>query len=450
MKDKLINIVLIVIAIFAPILCVPKNEFIGSYTLKNILLLTCGFLLLLLILANYKKLNFDIKDFLLLAFIVLIIISGFLSNNFHNFIFGEYTRYEGFPMFLTYALIYIAAKKFFQHERISKFLNIMFYVSIFICILGIIQTYIFTSNIIYAKTATGTFGNPNFFGSYISIILPIAIAFYILYDNSKAFILSSLLFLNMLLSGTRSAWIAFIVVAFIGFIYLLKQKDKKFYHRAVLLTLCFLLLFIFAYNDFGTYIFKPIANSLGDILSSEFSMYKKLLALKDELSLLSSNGLISQIGHGRIGIWSLTFDVIGKYPLFGCGPDNLAFGIAQSNARGFIKYTSSFGGIIDKAHNEYFHIAATIGIPALIIYLSFLALVVLPKMKNINKDDKSLIFTLAILSYLAQAFFNISTIGVAPLFWMLLGLCDSFMTNQNNLLCERSNVDNEQNEKKNI
>ena len=32
---------------------------------------------------------------------------------------------------------------------------------------------------------------------------------------------------------------------------------------------------------------------------------------------------------------------------------------------------------------------------------------------------------LAIICYIVQAFFNISTIGVAPLFWMLLGLSEN-------------------------
>ena len=179
-------------------------------------------------------------------------------------------------------------------------------------------------------------------------------------------------------------------------------------------------------------------------------MHKKFVAMRDDISLITSSASADSAGSGRIGIWLLVLKVLEKYPILGCGPDNLAFGLAYSCPNEFVKYSLLYCGILDKAHNEYLHIAATIGIPALIIYLSFLALIILPKIKNITKDDKSLIFILAILSYLAQAFFNISTIGVAPLFWMLLGLCDSFMTNQNDSLCERSTNNNEQNKKKNI
>ena len=77
--------------------------------------------------------------------------------------------------------------------------------------------------------------------------------------------------------------------------------------------------------------------------------------------------------------------------------------------------------LADKAHNEYLQIAATIGIPALIIYLAFVCQIVF-KDKNIFKNNATFILLVPIISYLVQAFFNISTIGVAPIFWLLLGL----------------------------
>ena len=61
----------------------------------------------------------------------------------------------------------------------------------------------------------------------------------------------------------------------------------------------------------------------------------------------------------------------------------------------------------------------------MILYLVFLSLIVFPKMKYMFKDKLIFILVTTIICYLAQAFFNISTIGVAPLFWMLLGLSDN-------------------------
>lgn len=81
--------------------------------------------------------------------------------------------------------------------------------------------------------------------------------------------------------------------------------------------------------------------------------------------------------------------------------------------------------IPDKAHNEYLNIAVTLGIPALIVYMIFLIAIVFPNLKYIFKRKDIFIILSIIGSYLVQAFFNISTIGIAPLFWLTLGIIDN-------------------------
>ena len=78
------------------------------------------------------------------------------------------------------------------------------------------------------------------------------------------------------------------------------------------------------------------------------------------------------------------------------------------------------GNNIDKAHNEFLHVAAVNGIPALLILLSIYYLSFLQLYKNRNNDINKLLFII-ILGYLGQAFFNISVIAVAPVFWIILG-----------------------------
>ena len=83
---------------------------------------------------------------------------------------------------------------------------------------------------------------------------------------------------------------------------------------------------------------------------------------------------------------------------------------------------SSKGTYIDKAHNEYLHIAVTMGIPALLFYLAFIGMIVIKGIKRSSKHKVIAMYTIVIISYLVQAFFNISTIGIAPIFWFILGL----------------------------
>ena len=110
-----------------------------------------------------------------------------------------------------------------------------------------------------------------------------------------------------------------------------------------------------------------------------------------------------------------------RQPLIGCGPDNLKEGLIYYALEDTIYQAEVYNRYVDKAHNEYLQIGATIGIPALIVYLAFIGQI-LYKERNMFKNKATFILVIPILGYLAQAFFNISTIGVAPIFWFLLGI----------------------------
>ena len=136
---------------------------------------------------------------------------------------------------------------------------------------------------------------------------------------------------------------------------------------------------------------------------------------------LETGELKESFGSGRIGIWIMVLKVIAINPMLGSGPDTLAKSLIYNLPLDTINYIEKTNTYIDKAHNDYLQIAATIGIPALIIYLAFLAQI-LAKQKNMFRDNTTFILVIPIIAYLVQVFFNISTISVAPIFWMLLGV----------------------------
>ena len=148
----------------------------------------------------------------------------------------------------------------------------------------------------------------------------------------------------------------------------------------------------------------------------------KLIQFSNDInSSLDSDGISDSAGSGRIFIWKLAFKLIPKYPLIGSGPDTFLYASAAQEIEDVYTIFKKSHVFMDKAHNEYLQYAVTVGIPALIIYLLFVG-EILSKQKDILKNNVTLIFSLAIIGYLVQAFFNISTIGVAPIFWLLLGL----------------------------
>lgn len=410
MKQKLITITLTVITILAPLLIVPNFLNANSYILKFWTLLIGGLLLIIFLLYQYKDLKMDKKDICILLFLGLVCISTFLSSDIAKSIFGEENRYEGLLMFIVYIGIYLSAKKYFKLEKIEEFLNILFILSMVIGILGILQNYIITDNSLrplFNKGICSTFGNSNFFGSFISLVLPITISFFILKGNKKSLLLALIMFFNMLSSGTRSAWVAFGVIAILGVFYLLKQKEKTYYKRFFLLLLCFILIFIFV------------------LIDPKSVMKDKFAQIENDINASLRDGLDGTMGSGRIEIWEMTLKLIAKKPILGCGTDNLQLGLRTNCPEDFDEYLIRTLTVVDKAHNEYLHIAATIGIPALILYCIFIGMILLPKMRHMLSDKVVFIISITIISYLIQAFFNISTIGVAPLFWMILGLADN-------------------------
>lgn len=412
MKEKLINITIILISILAPILIIPQS--IGNtYLPKLIALLILGAMLLFLILSNYKKLYIDKIDILLLTFGGLVILSTLFSSNIKKSVIGENNRYEGMLMFLIYILIFLSVKKFFKKEYIKTYINIMYIVILLICILSICQYYITTIDLgpIFStnksKGSSGTFGNSNFLGSFVSIFLPISIATYIMNGKKRYLILSGMLFITMLLCVARSSWVAFIIYFLITTLFILYKRKKEYFKRLVLILMVFICSFVII-----SYTGKE------NIISKN----KKMV---NEVKQISTTGITENMGSGRIAIWKMTIKLIKSNPLIGVGPDNLKEGLFNNTD---IRYNELYNFFVktrvsvDKAHNEYLQIAATIGIPALIIYLTFIGIICFKNLKVSLKDNARFILLLSILSYLVQAFFNISTIGIAPLFWIILGL----------------------------
>jgi O-antigen ligase len=116
-------------------------------------------------------------------------------------------------------------------------------------------------------------------------------------------------------------------------------------------------------------------------------------------------------GSGRWSLWTDAFSFALEKPILGYGLDNLGEPYAL------------VGTTIDRPHNEYLQIAASIGIPALLIYLSALALHFFDLLK---KKSSILLVQVAIYStlfaYLVGAFFGNSMYYTTPYFVILLAI----------------------------
>lgn len=455
MKQKIINIVVTLIIILATTLIAPVLLLLEGYnTLKMWALLAGGAILFVLLLFNIKNFKLDKKDILLLIFLGLAVISTILSSNLKVSIWGQRNRHEGLLMFFSYAMLYFTCKKFYNYENKKELLNILFYTFMAIGIIGIIQRYVTKGTInlfgtvynvkrwypIFNKQVNGTFGNSNFFGSFITIVLPISSYLFLTKGSKKAFILSLVMFFNLISCTARSAWVAFIIGSIFFLIFLIKQKNKTYFKRTMVLLVCFIIIGTYLFGGFNTIKTKIENVKKQKIVQTEAAeatntkpaqkvvpteSQRKIAQIEREVKEATNSKSVIKMGSGRIPIWKMTLKLITKKPIFGCGPDNLNDGLHKYCEEEVVDYFENHKVEVDKAHNEYLQIGATLGIPALIVYLSFLSLILFPKMKIMFEDKTMFIFVVAIICYLVQGFFNISTIGIAPLFWIILGLSDN-------------------------
>ena len=127
-------------------------------------------------------------------------------------------------------------------------------------------------------------------------------------------------------------------------------------------------------------------------------------------------------GSGRALIWKMSYDIVHEHPFLGAGPENLKEALKQTKNKRAQQYGKLTGHTVDKAHNDFLHIAAVSGVPALLVYIFFILVIFVKQAKNFAFGSAKSVLALALLAYLVQSLFNISVISVAPLFWVFLGL----------------------------
>jgi O-antigen ligase len=137
-----------------------------------------------------------------------------------------------------------------------------------------------------------------------------------------------------------------------------------------------------------------------------------------------------KIGSGRGYIWSRSLPLMfTKRPLLGTGPDTYAYVFPQNDIIG--KMNSGFDDnkiLVDKPHNMYIQIGINTGLLSLLsIIVLFVVFIVQAFRLYWRAESKDSLFYLGMFlsagcfGYMVTAFFNDSTVSVAPLFWVLFG-----------------------------
>lgn len=417
--DFLINFLFSAITAFLPLIVLqngfdtivaPKAEYL--YTVVAVMCILC-IIKKLNIIHNYNNetgnsANKQVYVFIIIFF-VLLLLSTINSISLKRSLPGRIFWNEGFFAISCYIILFLIASKYY---RFSKLHSILLAASAaVISIIGIFQYY--GCDLLGGKNGFevyATIGQHDMVGTYTVMVLPIAVFSYLYCKKLYRYfylIAASLIYLCMLCSFARSAWVGFGVMLVLS-VYLVYKHDKKVLLRYLKVLLIFFII---------TIIFNLLSNNRmldrADSINKDFN------------SLITRADNYKSAGSQRIYIWEKALGIIPYKPLLGSGPDT--FDLQVKKVYGYFIYDggidrSTAGAIVTKAHNEYLQIAVTLGIPALICYIFFLFNVFRQGFISLRFNKLLIPLLCSITAYMIQAFFNNSVIGVAPLIWIFMGI----------------------------
>ena len=378
---------------------IPEVFSIGYHYLLAINVLIIGYLIF------KKKYKYKKVDIFLYIAIILGVISTVFAYNVRMAIFGKNGRNEGLIMICYYITTVIIASFINKDKHKKMVIHTMFPFAIIQLIFGFIQVsgvYYNSSPLFVDKhQAAGFIANPNVFGTYMLINLTYAVGLYLDgKETKKQIIYIILMFLfssGILIADALSCILAFVLILCALTVYLLFNKKFK---KAFILIISFLLPLIILTK-------LNLTQAISDLIKT-----------KEEVVEIGKGNIDDNFGTGRMYLWKRTLKIVPDHIWNGVGIDNFVYAFDGKALNGYIKKM----GIYDKAHNEYLQILVTQGIFALICWLIIYLLIVKDGLIRFFKDKKTYLL-IPVVGYLIQAFFNISVIEVAPMFYMALGLC---------------------------
>jgi len=420
--NKIISVIFFTL-LFSVFILLPENFDIGHYSLKtsyfSIISIITTSLLIIFNIRSIKSLKIDIIEILLCIYSLLILVSTTNSNYIRESLWGfPQGRGEGIFTLYSYLLCFYISSKIYNKSKLVENLTtisvvIISGVGILQALIGRYYGFAFEGIKDAEYMSFGTMINPNFFSTFITIFLPIFIISYLHNKDSYMLYIIGILFGALVCSKSLGGYLTFIIYTLVVFIYfIIISKNKKTVLKQIsALLILFITVFI-------------LLNGVNDN-----KYFEELNIIKDDIKNVTETS--ESFGNNRGYIWSVCFEIVKDNWLFGIGPDSLGREVISNymNRDDYI-----FGELVlDKAHNEYLHIAVTTGIPSLLVYILILGIILFNlvkkfiyyiKNKELNSDNAIFLVAISasILAYLVQGIVNISVTCVAPLFWCILGI----------------------------
>lgn len=356
------------------------------------------------------------------AFIISVSLSTIFSLQPIISLLGSYERQQGLQNIISYALLFLFIVYCFKsHQQLRRLFVILNISSTVICLYGLMQA-TGLDPLSWAESSMSrifsTFGQPNFFGHYLVVIIPITL--YSLFFQAKKryqkmlYILLVLAELACLVfTYSRGAWIALVVSVFVSGIILLWKYNKKKYAVSIVVLV--------------------VLASIGLVLPP---IRSAILKHSDYVHLQVSTRIISILDFSngsnaiRFKYWGAALQSMAEAgplrDLIGFGPDTQSSVFAQyyQSDWGYYEQLNSFP---DRAHNSILDLLLQFGLLGLgtFLYLVFVCLRGLKRLLKTEHGERfyfALTLSTSIIAYTVNNFFSFSLTAMSVILFTLLAI----------------------------
>jgi O-antigen ligase len=335
---------------------------------------------------------------LLTSLVAVVFAACLLTYHQHTTVLGSDYRRTGLAAFCGCVVVFVVAVVAIPSpDGISRAVHSLLFASGMVGILAILQFYDpgqsishWFPRILHDPRAMGTMGHPNWFGTFLCLVLPLAAVEFLLSRTRWREIwflsLCGILFAALLVCQTRGAWVAFsLFSAWIAW-----RQHARWEKLAMLFCLFALITVV-------------LMGSRDELIAKRFATFDKELDSASEMA--------PGTGSSRFGYWAYSLQNLPPHMILGSGLDTYD----QAGRPGGTPASA------DKAHSIYFEYALTLGLPGLVLYVVFLWSCVAPPCEGPD-GLRGWGFRAAILTYFVQGIFIHDTIHTWPLVWLIAGL----------------------------
>lgn len=437
--------VLLGYAILMPLFCIPL-EFASLYTMPGMALSIVGVFAIVFALIGFMKKvtpsSLYLPACLWLGMVLWGVVSLSTAYDVNIALMGSDGRNEGLLSVIFYGCIFLLGAQLGTESNRNKLLCGLLGLGLLHSVWGILQAFglpsyydrLDTLLLFNARIPSGLAGSPIFLAIILTMLLPAALLGAAAAESKKQRIFCTICAVCYAVMAVKTQTLIGLcgtgAALLLCGIYTAVKKQKAVHLAAVLAAAVLGGIWVF---------FTPSINGMTYTTSripveNHFELCDGALIWMDGSYRLNGSGYYSIQDHGNGSfeidsipdsygfLWSRTLDIIQERPFSGTGPDNLAYAQIYDQTAELAQNLNAF----DRCYNYYLHLAATMGIPALLLFLGLVVIVLIRGAKQLRQGGwLSAAVYFGVILYLAAMVIGTSAVTITPVFWMLCGMAVS-------------------------